>query len=274
MELINKDKTGLIPATRTVAPGVQTTITGHYFGGDLDITTEPKLYAILRNIQYNDMYSKGYSDVMYNLFPSPHRPAVIMGRGPSNRNAANGDFVGNETSMSVCLPIGPNLTYLDKIPNGRENILASCRMADEMLEGYFGKKLAWVGHQYWRPTACPGDWFMAEIISHFDDVKPPPPPVVWYPDPDLSKRPLVGLGAMTWDGYKDYGYVRWVQMFLNRTSPEGCAVDGVWGRQSDDRLRKFQGYFKQQGFPCTVNGLTDQNTWATIHWIATVEGIV
>lgn len=274
MEIIGKDQTRLIAATRKAAPGDQTCITGHYFGGDLDITTEEKLYAILRQIQYGDMYQKGYSDIMYNFFPSPFRPAVILGRGLDNRNAANGTQTGNLVSMSVCLPIGPTLSYLDKIPNGRATLLESCVLADQLIEGHFGKKLPWVGHQTWRPTQCPGEWFMEQILGKFDDRPLPEIPPVWMPDPDYSKRPIVGLGHITWDGFNDYGYVRWVQNFLNRTSPEGCAVDGVWGRQSDDRLRKFQGYFRQQGFPCTVNGITDLNTWATIHWIATQEGIV
>lgn len=274
MEVIDKSKTGLIPARSTTAPGTQTCITGHYFGGDLDITTEAKLYAILRNIQYGDMYTKGYSDVMYNFFPSPHRPAVIMGRGPRNRNAANGNTTGNLVSMSVCLPIGPNLTYLDRIPNGRDNLIASCLLADQLIEEHFGKSLPWVGHQAWRPTSCPGDWFMSKVNNHFDDRPRPDIPPVWMPNPDYTQRPIVGFSNVTWDGYNDYGYVHWVQNFLNRTSPEGCPVDGVWGPISDDRLRKFQGYFHAQGFPCLPNGITDLNTWATIHWIATQEGIV
>lgn len=274
MNVITKSTTGLIPATRVAAPGKQTCITGHYFGGDLDITTEAKLYAILRGIQYTDMFSKGYSDVMYNAFPSPFEPAVILGRGLKNRNAANGSSTGNLVSMSCCLPIGPRLTYLDRIPNGRQNLLDSCRMFDDMCEAEFNILLPWVGHQIWRPTACPGDWFMAEIKSMFDERTPPPPYTVWLPDPNYLNRPIVGYRHIVWDGYVDYGYVRWVQNFLNRTAPEGCPVDGVWGAISDDRLRKFQGYFKQVGFPCEVNGITDHNTWATINWIATAEGIV
>lgn len=274
MTLISKKQIGLVPATRTAKPGIQTTITGHYFGADTDITTEAKLFAIFRRIQYDDMINKGYSDIMYNLAPSPFEVAVLDLRGLDNKNAANGSVSGNSTSMSVCLPIGPNLTYLDRIPNGRETLLASCRLADDMIEGKFGKSLPWVGHQYWRPTACPGDWFMDEIRAQFDERPVPDPPILWQPDPDLTKRPVVGYGHVTWDGFMDYGYVRWVQNFLNRTSPEGCPVDGVWGSISHDRLIKFQGYFRMQGFPCKVNGITDLDTWATIHFIAVQENIV
>lgn len=274
MTIITKAQSGLLPATRSSAPGNQTCITGHYFGGDLGFNNEAELFKIIRNIQYADMVNKGYSDVMYNAFPSPFRPAVILGRGLDNRNAANGTTNANLASMSCCLPMGPTLSVIDRIPNGRENLLASCRLFDDMVEQKFGKALPWVGHQFWRPTACPGDWFMNEIRAQFDERKPPAPPTIWYPAPDYRDREIVGYGQKVWDGFADFGYVRWVQMFLNRTSPEGCPVDGVWGPISHDRLLKFQGYFRQVGFPCLVNGITDDPTWATINWIATAEGIV
>ncbi len=280
VEIIGKQQTGLIPAIRTAAPGVQEYITGHYFGGDLDVTTEAKLYAILRNIQYGDMYSKGYSDIMYNFSPSPFRPAVIMLRGPENRNAANGSAGSNLVSMSCVLPIGPNLTYLDRIPNGRENLLASCLLVDQFIEKFFGKPLPWVGHRDVRATACPGAWFYGKILEHFDNRPAPVIPPAWMPDPDYTKRPNVGPPTgITWDGFKTDGYVHWLQNFLNRTSPEGCPVDGVWGPVTADRVRKFQGYFRAQGFQVPKYGeagfgMVDQKTWPTIHYIATVEGIV
>lgn len=277
MEVISRAEIGLIPATRSAPFGAVTTMTGHYYGGDLKITKEADIFAIARNIQYNDMFSKGYSDIMYNFGANPFRPVPLVQRGLNNRNAANGNAVGNETSVSVLMPFGPDLTWVKQIPNWESNIIASCRIIDDICEQHFHRALAWTPHKYWRPTGCPGDWMTKLIAENFDEVAPPPF-VPWMPDPDFTKRPVVGFkkygGVVEWDGFVDFGYVRWVQMFLNRTSPEGCAQDGVWGRQSDDRLRKFQGYFAQQGFPCHSNGITDRDTWATIHWIATVEGIV
>lgn len=120
----------------------------------------------------------------------------------------------------------------------------------------------------------PWDVLEARIGALLDPV-----PSAWQIDPDWSKRPAVGYGHIVWDGFNPDGYVRWVQRFLNATSPEGCTVDGVWGRQSNDRLVKFVGYFAQRGFPCKILGRdglstwTDRDTWATIAWIAAANGI-
>jgi hypothetical protein len=271
---IERQEIGLVPAKSTTPFGEVAVITGHYFGTDPLLRTEADLMSQIRRIQYNDMMVKGYSDIMYNLGANPFRPKPLMLRGLQNRNAANGTTLGNRISPSVLFPFGPSMSGITHIPNWQDNLIESARIADDMIEYTFGKTLPWVGHKYWKATACPGEWMMALINAQFDERPLPPPAPQFTPDPDLRKRPIVGFNYVMWDGFNEDGYVRWVQDFLNRTSVEGCPVDGVWGWISHERLIKFQGYFAQQGFPCRPNGMTDLDTWATIHYIATIEGIV
>lgn len=248
-------------------------ITGHYFGGDLAIRSEADLFRIYRQIQYQDMVNKGYSDIMYSIGLNPFRPIPIELRGLKVRGAANGTNTSNMVSPSVLVPIGPDLSGVSGIPNWQENLLAGARLADDIIEYTFGRQLPWVGHRDWKPTGCPGTWFYNLIHSQFDERPLPPPVEVPFTlAADLAQRAIVGFNHLERDN-ADNGYVRWVQNFLNHTSPEGCPVDGIWGWISHDRLMKFQGYFQAQGFPCRPNGLTDLDTWATIHYIATVEGI-
>lgn len=248
-------------------------ITGHYGGSDPLLRTEADLFRVLRNVQYNDVVNKGYSDIMYNMALNPFRPVPIELRGLTVRGAANGTTVSNTVSPSVLGVFGPNLSGIAHIPNWQENLIGSARVVDDLIEWNFGKQLPWVGHKDWKPTGCPGDWLYGLIHSAFDE-RPLPPPVEqpFVPAEDLAARPIVGFNHLERDDANN-GYVRWVQNFLNHTAPEGCPVDGIWGWISHDRLTKFQGYFQAQGFPCRINGMTDLNTWATIHYIATVEGI-
>lgn len=274
--MTSRQEVGLVPAKPNSARfGKVGCITGHYFGADLMIRSEGDLKAIYRQIQYNDMVAKGYSDIMYSIGLNPFRPKPIELRGTKVRGAANGTALANTVSPSVLVPVGPTLSGVVHIPGWQENLLEGARIADDIIEYTFGGYLPWVGHRYWKPTGCPGTWFMNMITGQFDEQnRPLPPPVLHFtPDPDLTKRPYVGYFFLQRDP-EDDGYVHWVQDFLNRTSPEGCPVDGIWGPISDDRVRKFQGYFQAQGFPCRVSGIVDLDTWATIHYIATVEGIV
>lgn len=277
VEVVSRETVGLVPARSNSAKFVNvSSITGHYFGGDMRVNSEADLFRIYRQIQYQDMITKGYSDIMYSIGTNPFRPQVIILRGLGVRGAANGSSFSNMVSPSVLIPIGPNLTGVSHIPHWLDNLIESCRMADDVIEWEFGRGLPWVPHKAWRPTACPGDMFSGLIAEAFDERPPPPVFPVWYPDPDLTNRPMVGFGHLERDTGDD-GYVWWVQRFLNQTAPEGCPVDGIWGPISHDRLCKFQGYFYQagnHGLPHPPNGLTDLDTWAMIHLVATVEGIV
>ncbi len=270
-DYISRGQVGLIPAKPNSARFRNVDrITGHYGGSDPLLRTEADLFRVLRNVQYNDMVNKGYSDIMYSWGLNPFRPVPIELRGSKVRGAANGTNTSNMVSPSVLGVFGPNLSGISHIPNWQANLIESARVVDDILEWEFGKALPWVGHRDWKPTGCPGDWMYNLIHSQFDE-RPLPPPVEvpFTPAADLADRPVVGYQNM-----ERGDYVRWVQNFLNSTSPEGCPVDGIWGFISWDRLTKFQGYFQAQGFPCRVNGITDLNTWATIHYIATVEGII
>lgn len=267
---------GLVPAKPSTLRFVNPDrITGHYFGGDLIIRSEADLFRIYRGIQYQDMVNKGYTDIMYSIGLNPFRPMPVELRGLGVRGAANGTTTGNKVSPSVLVPVGPNLSGVSHIPGWQDNLIAGARLADDIIEFTFGRQMPWIGHNVWKPTACPGRWFQGLITSQFDD-RPLPAPLPIEPfvaATDLAQRPIVGFNHLERDPNPDGGYVRLVQDFLNRTAPEGCSVDGIWGWISHDRLTKFQGYFQAQGFPCRVNGMTDLDTWATIHYVATVAGI-
>jgi hypothetical protein len=220
------------------------------------------------------MVIKGYNDIMYSMATNPFRPFPIMLRGLDRRGAANGTALANKISPSVLSAFGPSLSGVAHIPNWQQNIIESARIADDIIEWTFGRMLPWVGHKSWKPTGCPGDWMMGLIGTNFDERELPPPTPYWAADHNHEAWPVVGFGYLERDrqGYGDY--VSFFQDFLNKTSPEGCPVDGIWGPLSSDRLFKFQGYFQAQGFPCRYNGVTDQATCATIKWIGTVEGIL
>lgn len=235
--------------------------------------SQADINATLRQVQYGDMVNKGYSDIMYNMGAGVFTPSPMWLRGLDNRNAANGDTASNMTGPSVLFPWGPTLAGVRHIENWQQNAIASALELDRLFTARWGVELVWVGHRNWRPSGCPGDLVLRWILDIFNRRQGPPPPTPWLPDPDFTKRPKVGYGQIVRD-VENYGYVHWVQMFLNATSPEGCPVDGIWGPISHDRLLKFQGYFQQVGFPCTPTGFTDKNTWGTIHWIATQQGIV
>ena len=273
--LIPRAAIGLVPAKPNSARFINPDrITAHYGGVDPLLRTEEDLFRLMRQVQYQDMVNKGYSDIMYSLAANPFRPVPLELRGLAVRGAANGTTTANTISPSVLFPFGPSLSGIAHIPNWQENIIESARIADDIIEWTFGKAMPWVGHRDWKATACPGDWMYQMVKSAFDERPAPAPIPIWVADPDHSRWPIVGFNYMTRDPYGQDGYVHFFQDFLNKTSPEGCPVDGVWGPISSDRLFKFQGYFAAQGYPCRPTGITDQNTCATIKWIGTVEGIL
>lgn len=277
VEIIGREEVGLrSPQAAGGNWGDVDVITAHWWGGDLAYGSLRDLCNVLKNVQANDMVSKGYSDIMYSFSPNPFDSRPIELRGIGKKGAANGSDSANRRSPSVVHPWGPNMTYVSRIPNWEANILASCQAIDAIAEMAFNKDLPWVGHHVWRPTACAGPWVEAHLAAY--NVRKPAVPEIpawWMPDPDYSQRPWIGQGSyaghnlLAWDGFLDYGYVRWLQMFLNYTSPNGCPVDGTWGPITQLRVNEFQTYFGIPRIPCV-----DTRTWSVIHWVATQQGIV
>lgn len=275
---------GMRPPVRITgwAPGGPTTITAHYFGVDIVLHTIEDLYRVWRQVQANDIDSKGYSDIMYNLGLSPFSSDVYLLRGLENRNAANGSTQSNQASISVLVPLGPAAKVLE-IPEARNNIFYGAVKADLLIKQEFGKNLSWVGHQFWKPTACPGTWMMGQLAGIDHAVEPPITPIQFVPNPDYSKRPWLSVGstdqtAATTAGeeYIGDGYVSFLQRVLNGAAGQNIAVDGIFGggegnahtNTTESAVRNVQAYF---GY--LADGIVWTETWGLIHWIATMNSI-
>lgn len=280
IDYIKREEVGLIPprAWRKPFDKPDRNI-AHYFGVDIRMAKLEDLFRIHRNTQYNDMFVKTYSDIMYNFGGNVFDPRPMELGGLNSIGAANGGGVTNALGPSFLFPWGPDMTFVQSIPNWEDNVISSAQAFDALVAEKFGNDLPWDDHQgVGRATACAGN-YVRSLLDTFDGRPPAPQVPRWLPDPNFKARPKVGLemyGGLAWDGYVDYGYVRWVQMFLNTTAEigRGCSVTGVWDSSHDRCLTNFQGYFHAQGFPCPVTHVTDEGTWATIHLFATQLGIV
>ncbi len=271
--LITREEVGLRPARPNMPvyqPYEVTALTGHYFGPDIPMRNERDLFNILIAIQTTDMDTKGYSDIMYSLCLNPFRPSVIDLRGIIKRGAANGSVDSNRKSPAVLIPLGLYGTLLNVNEEAAGNLIGSAWMADALIEREYGKSLAWVGHDYWRPTACPGAWSRSMLPTFDMKFATPPfvpaPPMRFVPNPDVNSRPYLHVGARDMVDVGD-GYVHYVQRVLLANGKQ-IAVDGIYGMQTAGFVTEVQRFFKVDPLTAEVG----VETWPIIDYLAAIYG--
>lgn len=273
--IIPRERIGMRPR-RTDVPwrdGRPLSVTLHYFGVDLPMRSEADLLAIWKSIERQDMDTKGYSAIMYNVGLSPFSPNVYGLRGLDVRGAANGSTYANGVSLSALIPVGPWITQVGHA--GRDNIREGLLGLDAYLELEYGVLMPWVAHSDWRPTGCPGDWGRA-LLPEFNNRDLRHQLVRWRPGPEWELYSTYSRGSQD-DPVVGDGYVHWIQRILNGVAGQGVAVDGIFGRKTEDAVKNLQRWYIAlgQGGIRQVDGVVSvaNGTWPLLVWLGAAHNI-
>jgi hypothetical protein len=104
---------------------------------------------VFENIRKQDMGTKGYGDIMYNLGVAGNIEGPWILRGLTNKGAANGGTASNNGYLSVLCLVGENEKPTDLL---LQNLQEARRLT--LIKYPHATKV--VGHKDVRPTACPG----------------------------------------------------------------------------------------------------------------------
>lgn len=115
-------------------------------------------------------------------------------------------------------------------------------------------------HRWWANKACPGTWIMSRMDALKDELNrrlasnPNPAPA---PHPDESEVCEVTLPILRLNN--ESGYVRTLQILLNKYNGARLAEDGAFGPAT---LAAVKAYQKSRGLE--VDGIVGAKTWAQL----------
>lgn len=172
--IITRDEWGAAPATGSpywMGPDVDYTV--HWSGVTKGSYTPEQAYTLVKADQVYHM-NNGWRDIAYNFLVDRHGQ-IFEGRGFDIANGANGTTLSNQTSIAVCLILGPGDTFTQ----GHRNGLANLRL----LHLQRGGGTATLVHRDHVSTQCPGD----EITYWVHNVLPSivATPTVPLPEDDM-----------------------------------------------------------------------------------------
>lgn len=221
-----------------------------------------KCPGLVRGIQnfHMDAPDHLWSDIAYNFIVCPHG-TVFEGRGLNVINAANGTNVGNKTSHTIMVLSGQGNPFLDSEKAG---ILMASQFIDQHTDAPSKLK----GHRDWHQTACPGDerysWLTTAVLGGVGPSIPAPVPAPAPVSPTsfglwpLNKnKPVVKHGS-TGDA------VRYLQRVIYLKAGGNIVVDGVFGNDTEKRVKNVQSLFK---VTADGAGVVGAKTWAVIDYL-------
>ena len=138
--------------------------------------------TVMRQVQKNDMDTKHYSDIMYNMGVNPFGQEIAALRGLVNKGAANGNSTTNGEYLSILVFIGTTDTATDLLMEG-------CVQARELVLARWPKATEIKGHRDMRSTSCPGDSLYGRLdeIATWKTTHPAEPWSCPLPRPTLKE---------------------------------------------------------------------------------------
>lgn len=212
-----------------------------------DSTDHARCPSIWRAWQAFHMDERRWNDIAYNSGICPHG-VRLEGRGPGRRSGANGTNTGNARSTATCYIAGDADPITDE---------AKAAYLDECER--MGSPPRWQ-HGDWKSTACAGSSIRAWKAQGWPapgSVAPAPskPPVV-PPRPTPGGTVSVTMTFPVVRQGSTGRAVRQLQRIIRDHAGGGITVDGIFGPQTDRRVRDLQAFFR-----IGVDGIAGEKTW-------------
>jgi hypothetical protein len=251
MNLVTRAEWGARPPKRRSTGQLNGASTAHWNGPTILVlgkTTwdHSRCASLVRGIQNFHMDAKNWNDGAYNFVECPHGYTFEM-RGLNVVNGANGTNQANQTSHAVMSLAGKDNPF-------PEVEKAGFRGCVRFISQRTSAPDRCVGHRDHKATECPGDvryrWVRDGMPVRTTQAlptptKPPPKPL-----------PVLRVGARG-------NEVRWVQAVIKDKAGGMITVDGIFGPQTENRVKDVQRFFKLK-----VDGIVGPQTWSILHFLA------
>lgn len=227
--------------------------TGHWNGPQVRVSGQTywdhaKCASLVRGIQNFHMDGKGWADIAYNFVVCPHG-YVFEGRGINVQNGANGTNNGNRTSHAIMWLSGQGNPFTPAEKTGWKDTY-------NYVRGSAGAASGALGHRDHKSTECPGNERYAWLKSGM---------------PGGGSSPSTGgsSNAGTYPVLKRGStgkFVAWVQQTIKTKAGGGISVDGVFGPNTESRVKDIQRMFN-----LTQDGIVGPNTWKVITFLNSIK---
>lgn len=217
----------------------------HYNGNKLGIFLPDQYPAVVRGIERFHEVDRGWADIAYNWLVSPHGQ-ILEGRGAFVRSAANGTNWGNDNYEAIMYLGGVGDPFTDQAKYAIWQ-LTKWRQAEGV-----GPELR--PHDFFKPTACPGDvkpWLLSGMPIPHAGTPAPNTGVPMGPLRNISlKLPDLTVGSRG-------AHVQILQTLLAVKAGQTVTADGHFGPQTQAAVDNVQRFFKLKD----TSGVASAQTW-------------